>query len=187
MPARLWRVLPLLIFIGLAVLLWSGLGRDTEELPSALAGKPVPAMTLPSLLRQGETVDESVFQGRWSLLNVWATWCPTCYVEHPYLIELARAGVPIVGLNSRDEDQAALDYLADLGNPYVDVAVDKNGDYGLELGVYGAPETFVINPQGEVVLRHAGDLSPRVWADKIAPVWGGAGSPAGPAIGEQAR
>jgi len=173
MSARFWRALPLLVFVALVVLLWFGLGRNSEELPSALAGKPVPEMALPSLVRQGETVDENIFKGRWTLLNVWATWCPTCYVEHPYLLELARAGVPIVGLNSRDEDQAALDYLARLGNPYVDVAVDKSGDYGLELGVYGAPETFVINPRGEVVLRHAGDLSPRVWAQKIAPVWGG--------------
>lgn len=183
MSARAWRVLPLVVFVALALLLWFGLGRNTEELPSALAGKPVPQMQLPSLLRDGDTVDESVFQGRWSLLNVWATWCPTCYVEHPYLVELARAGVPIIGLNSRDEDEAAREYLARLGNPYVDVAVDKSGDYGLELGVYGAPETFVINPRGEVVLRHAGDLNPRVWEQKIAPVWGGKAA----VVGEQTR
>ena len=173
MSSKAWRVLPLMAFVALVALLYFGLGRNTEEVPSALAGKPVPDMQLPSLVRQGETVTDEIFKGQWTLLNVWATWCPTCYVEHPYLVQLARAGVPIVGLNSRDEDGPARDYLARLGNPYIDVAIDRNGDYGVELGVYGAPETFVIDPQGHVVLRHAGDLNARVWEQKIAPVWGG--------------
>lgn len=172
MPQRkaLWVFLPLAGFLLLAGLLFSGLGKDTEELPTALAGKPLPAMQLPSLLRAGKTVDNSVFQGRWTLLNVWATWCPTCYVEHPFLLELAAQGVAIIGLNSQDDTEKAKQYLAELGNPYIEVAVDESGKYGLDLGVYGAPETYLINPQGQVVLRRAGDINERVWRDRFLPV-----------------
>ncbi|MCC1495624.1 DsbE family thiol:disulfide interchange protein [Alcanivorax sp. 1008] len=163
--------LPLLAFLGLAVLLASGLGRDTEELPTALAGKPLPEMQLPSLMRRGTEVSNELFIGHWTLLNVWATWCPTCYVEHPYLIKLAEQGIRIVGLNYKDEPDKAREYLASLGNPYMEVAVDESGRYGIDLGVYGAPETFVIDPQGEVVLRYVGELNDRSWQQRFAPVW----------------
>lgn len=172
MPQRkaLWVFVPLAAFLLLVVLLFSGLGKDTEELPTALAGKPLPTMQLPSLLRAGQTVDNSAFLGRWTLLNVWATWCPTCYVEHPFLLELAAQGVAIIGLNSQDDTEKAKQYLAELGNPYIEVAVDESGKYGLDLGVYGAPETYLISPQGEVVLRRAGDINERVWRDRFLPV-----------------
>ena len=166
-----WVVLPLAAFIALAVLLASGLGRDTEELPTALAGKPLPAMQLPSLMRAGTDVTNELFVGHWTLLNVWATWCPTCYVEHPYLMKLAAEGVRIVGLNYKDDDAKARDYLARYGNPFIDVPVDASGRYGIDLGVYGAPETYVINPQGKVVLRFVGELNDRSWQQRIAPVW----------------
>ncbi|MDF1630197.1 MAG: DsbE family thiol:disulfide interchange protein [Alcanivoracaceae bacterium] len=167
----LWMFLPLLAFLGLAVLLASGLGRDTEELPTALAGKPLPEIQLPSLMRRGTEVSNELFIGHWTLLNVWATWCPTCYVEHPYLINLAEQGIRIVGLNYKDETDKAREYLASLGNPYIEVAIDESGSYGIDLGVYGAPETFVINPQGEVVLRYVGELNDRSWQQRFAPVW----------------
>ncbi|MEE4251025.1 MAG: DsbE family thiol:disulfide interchange protein [Alcanivoracaceae bacterium] len=173
MPSRkgLWMFLPLLAFLGLAVLLASGLGRDTEELPTALAGKPLPQMQLPSLMRRGTVVDNQLFVGHWTLLNVWATWCPTCYVEHPYLMKLAEQGIRIVGLNYKDEPDKARDYLARLGNPFIEVPVDETGSYGIDLGVYGAPETFVINPKGEVVLRYVGEVNDRSWQQRFAPVW----------------
>ena len=101
-----WVFLPLVAFVALAVLLASGLGRNPEELPSALAGKPVPEFSRPSLLND-RTLTEELLTGRWQLLNVWGTWCPTCYVEHPYLLELARSGIPIVGLDYKDEDAKA--------------------------------------------------------------------------------
>lgn len=172
MPQRkaLWVFVPLAAFFLLVVLLFSGLGKDTEELPTARAGQSLPAMQLPSLLRAGKIVDNSAFHGRWTLLNVWATWCPTCYVEHPYLLELAAQGVAIVGLNYKDEPAKAKQYLADLGNPYIEVAVDESGDYGFDLGVYGAPETYLINPEGQIVLRRAGDINERVWRDRFLPV-----------------
>lgn len=167
--ASLWIFLPLIAFVALAILLASGLGRDPELLPSALAGKPVPAFSLPSLIN-GRTLTEQDLTGRWQLVNVWATWCPTCHIEHPYLLELAARGVAIVGLNYKDETPAAKDYLAKLGNPFNEVIVDEDGQLGLDLGVYGAPETFLINPQGEIVLRQVGDMNERVWREKFEPV-----------------
>ena len=167
----LWMFLPLLAFLALAALLASGLGRDTEELPTALAGKPLPTMQLPTLMRRGTDVTNDMFLGHWTLLNVWATWCPTCYVEHPYLMKLAERGVRIVGLNYKDEPDKARDYLARLGNPFIDVPVDESGRYGIDLGVDGAPETFVINPRGEVVLRYVGEVNDRSWQQRFAPVW----------------
>lgn len=164
-----WVFLPLVGFVALAILLASGLGRDPQELPSALKGESVPAFLLPSLLTDA-TLDESVLQGRWQLLNVWATWCPTCHVEHPYLMTLASQGVPIVGLNYKDDAPAAREYLARGGNPFTQVVVDEDGQLGLDLGVYGAPETFLIDPEGRVVLRHAGELNERVWKEKFVPL-----------------
>ncbi|MFN3715008.1 MAG: DsbE family thiol:disulfide interchange protein [Alcanivoracaceae bacterium] len=166
-----WLFLPLVAFIGLAILLASGLGRDTEELPTALAGKSLPVMQLPSLMRSGTEVSNELFFGHWTLLNVWATWCPTCYVEHPYLMALAERGVRIVGLNYKDDPTKARDYLARYGNPFIEVPMDESGRYGFDLGVYGAPETFVINPRGEVVLRYVGEVNDRSWQQRFAPVW----------------
>ena len=174
----LWVFLPLVGFVALALLLASGLGRNPEELPSALAGKPVPGFSKPSLIT-GNTLTEERLTGQWQLLNVWGTWCPTCYVEHPYLLELAQRGVPIVGMDYKDEDDKARDYLARYGNPFSEVIVDADGQLGLDLGVYGAPETFLINPRGEIVLRHVGELNQRAWDEKFAPVLRQAGNPLG--------
>lgn len=167
-----WLFIPLLAFVGLAILLASGLGRDTEELPTALAGKSLPTLQLPSLMRAGTEVNNELFLGHWTLLNVWASWCPTCYVEHPYLMDLADQGVRLVGLNYKDDLDKAREYLAKLGNPYIEVAVDESGSYGIDLGVYGAPETFIINPRGEVVFRYVGEVNERSWQQRFAPLWG---------------
>lgn len=167
-----WLFIPLLAFVGLAILLASGLGRDTEELPTALAGKPLPTLQLPSLMRAGTEVNNELFLGHWTLLNVWASWCPTCYVEHPYLMQLADQGVRLVGLNYKDDLDKARQYLAKLGNPYLEVAVDESGSYGIDLGVYGAPETFIINPRGEVVFRYVGEVNERSWQQRFMPLWG---------------
>lgn len=168
-----WHFIPVLVMLALAGLFFWALNRpDKEELPTALAGQQVPAFSLPALDRPGP-VTEDLFRGHWSLLNVWATWCPTCHVEHPYLLELAQRGVRIVGLNYRDDPEKARDYLARGGNPFAVVIVDADAGYGMDLGVYGAPETFVINPEGVVVERHVGELNPEVWERKIAPVWRG--------------
>jgi cytochrome c biogenesis protein CcmG/thiol:disulfide interchange protein DsbE len=170
---NVWRFIPVLVVLALAVLFFWALNRpDKEELPTALAGKPVPAFSLPAL-NHPEPVTEEIFQGQWTLLNVWATWCPACHLEHPYLLELADKGVAIVGLDYKDDNEAAREYLAQKGNPFIAIPVDQDGRYGLDLGVYGAPETYVVNPQGEIVLRHVGELNEAVWQRKIAPVWEG--------------
>jgi len=167
----LWVFLPLALFLGLTVLLAMSLGKDPDLIPSARKGHPVPAFQQPSLMRQGATVTEEVFQGHWSLLNVWATWCPTCHIEHAYLMELAQQGVRIIGMDYKDDVAAARQLLADSGNPYAEVFIDRQGDVGMDLGVYGAPETFVIDPQGNIVMRHVGNLDAAVWQTQILPVW----------------
>jgi len=172
----LWAFVPLVFFAILAWLLASGLGRDTSEMPSALVGKPVPEFALPSLLEPGQTLTEEIFLGQPTLLNVWATWCPTCYAEHPFLLELAARGINVVGINYKDDQEKALQYLANLGNPYSSTVVDATGRLGLDLGVYGAPETFIIDSRGQVLLRHAGEINERNWAEKFLPVWQMAGA-----------
>lgn len=171
----LWAFVPLVIFAGLAGLLGSGLGRDTTEMPSALIGKPVPEFALPSLLESEQTLTDEIFQGRRTLLNVWATWCPTCYAEHPFLLKLAALGIHVVGINYKDDQTKAIQYLTDLGNPYSVTIVDATGRLGLDLGVYGAPETFIISPEGDILLRHAGEINEQNWAEKFLPVWRDAG------------
>ncbi|MEY1661443.1 DsbE family thiol:disulfide interchange protein [Isoalcanivorax beigongshangi] len=178
MKKSLWGVIPLLIFVALVVMLYRGLGRDTETLPSALVGQPVPAFSLPSLIDDQRQLDPALLKGEWTLLNVWATWCPTCYVEHPYLVDVAQQGVRIIGVNYKDKRDKALQYLADLGNPYREVIVDQRGDFAMDLGVYGAPETFLINPQGRIVLRFAGEFNQSVWQERFLPlIEAGEGAP----------
>ena len=168
-----WVFLPLVAFVALAVLLASGLGRNPEELPSALAGKPVPEFSRPSLLND-RTLTEELLTGRWQLLNVWGTWCPTCYVEHPYLLELARSGIPIVGSTIKTGCQARILAVTTRSR-----SRRRRRQLGLDLGVYGAPETFLINPRGEIVLRHVGEMNQRVWDDRFAPVLQQAGEAPG--------
>ncbi|MFZ5723969.1 MAG: DsbE family thiol:disulfide interchange protein [Pseudomonadota bacterium] len=158
--------LPLLAFLALALLFGSRLGKNSEELPTALAGQPLPEFRLPTL--DGGEIDRAGLRGP-LLLNVWATWCPACYQEHPYLLELARQGVTIVGINYKDDPQAARRFLAERGSPYRAVIVDAEGRFGLDLGVYGAPETFVVDAQGMIRHRIAGVVTPENFAREIAP------------------
>src|SRR5690625_3913586 len=139
MRASIWLI-PVVLFFALAALLYASLGRDTETLPSALINQPVPAFALPDLLDENTVHTEAIFEGRWALLNVWGSWCPTCYVEHPYFMQLAEQGVDIVGVNYKDAKDKAEKYLMDLGNPYSEIIVDSAGDFALDLGVYGRSE-----------------------------------------------
>lgn len=167
----LWVFAPLVLFVALAVLLALSLGKDPDLIPSARKGEPVPAFRLPSLLHQGQMVSNDIFTGHWTLLNVWATWCPTCHIEHPYLMQLAQQGVRIVGVDYKDDDGKAQAWLADKGNPYVEVFTDQSGDFGLDLGVYGAPETYLVDPANKIVLRHVGNVDERAW-QQIRPLMG---------------
>ena len=168
---------PLILFLALAIaLIWQLMrnagGDDPTTLESALIGKPVPTFRLESLEQPGKVYDRSVLiGGKPLLLNVWATWCPTCRAEHQYLRSLAAQGIRIVGINYKDDRQKALDWLQELGNPYAQGVFDGDGMLGLDLGVYGAPETFLIDGKGIIRYRHAGDLNEQVWQQEILPLW----------------
>ncbi len=166
------RFLPLVAFAALVLLLVRGLALDPTAFPSARVGQPLPEFDLQVL---GGEYRRSAGQwhGKPALLNVWATWCFSCRVEHPYLLDLAESGVTIYGLNYKDDPAKALTWLEELGNPYAETVVDIDGDFGFDLGVYGAPETYVIDAAGTVQYRHVGVVDERVWTEQLAPFFGG--------------
>lgn len=171
---KLWLLLPLACFLVLAVFLYRGLYSNPRELNSVLVGKAVPDFQKVDLFDDNKHYDQKLLAtGKPVLLNVWATWCPTCYAEHQFLNTLARQGVRIVGVNYKDERNAAVDWLSRLGNPYEEVLFDPKGQLGLDLGVYGAPETFLIDGQGVIRYRHVGDVNDRVWNQTLKPIYNG--------------
>lgn len=170
MGPRLKLFLPLLAFAVLSIFLFRGLWLDPREMPSALVGRPVPAFSLPRLGEDGE-VSQADLAGQVGLLNVWATWCPSCRVEHPYLVQLAERGVPVYGLNYKDDDAAALRWLEQLGDPYRFNIADREGTLGLDLGVYGAPETYLVDATGVIRYRHVGVVDDNVWRTILEPLY----------------
>lgn len=154
--------LPLIIFVALGILFWIGLGvEDKTSLPSPLIGKPFPQFIL-NTVESGERTNKLPEEA--ILVNVWATWCPTCKAEHAFLNELSKTNnIKIVGINYKDDDAKAKQWLKAYGNPYLFNIADPNGQLGLELGVYGAPETFLVDSQGIIRGKHVGDLNPKVW------------------------
>ena len=170
-------LLPLAIFALLAgLLLWQLVrierGEDPHQQASALIGRALPALGVTTLIQPEEKKDiREVIKGQPFLLNVWATWCPTCRAEHRFLTTLAGQGIAIAGLNYKDDRQKALRWLKDFGDPYRENLRDANGMAGIELGVFGAPETFLIDGQGIVRYRHTGELNADVWHTEIAPIW----------------
>jgi cytochrome c biogenesis protein CcmG/thiol:disulfide interchange protein DsbE len=169
--------IPLVLFGLLVVVFGISLKRAPEKgvVPSALIGKPAPEFTLPDLLRPGEMVSSSTFKGSWVMVNVWGTWCAECYTEHPLLLDIAGEDkVKLIGLNYKDDDAAARKWLDELGNPYVAVAVDKQGTAAMDYGVYGAPETFLIDPQGVIVHKVVGIVTAAKWSDTLRPMIEGA-------------
>ncbi len=156
---KLKFLVPLAIFLGLAGFLGYGLTLNPSVVPSPLVDKPAPDFRLATLDSPGQTFGVDDLHGQVWLLNVWASWCVSCRAEHPYLIELARAaGVPVVGLNYKDEPDAARRYLRDHGDPYAAIAVDRDGRVGIEYGVYGTPETFLIDRDGVIRYKHVGPI-----------------------------
>lgn len=170
MKKQVYYALPLLLFLVMGALFWKALSHDPSLLPSARIGKAVPVFELSLLDAADKKVTQDKFLGQVSLLNVWATWCPSCRVEHPMLLDIANQGVPIRGLNYKDERGAAQAYLRDFGNPYEWVIYDERGSLGLDLGVYGAPETYVIDREGFVRFRYVGVVSADVWLNEIKPI-----------------
>lgn len=163
--------IPIVVFLLLVVVLAIGLTKDPRRLPSPYIGKPAPEFELPSLTRPDGTVGSASYAGQVALLNVWATWCPGCRQEHDFLLQLAAEGaVPIYGLNWRDNGPDARRWLQTLGDPYVDSAFDQDGRVGIDWGVYGAPETFLIDQQGIVVHKHIAPLTREIWDRDFVPL-----------------
>ncbi|HQV40567.1 MAG: DsbE family thiol:disulfide interchange protein [Moraxellaceae bacterium] len=160
---------PLLLFVGLAVLLGSRLGTDPGVLPSARLGQPMPAFSLSSLTEPDRLLSAEDFKGHVTVLNVWATWCISCQVEHPVLMEMARQGVRIVGVNYKDIREAAVKYLELHGNPFQFTVVDDSGNLGIDLGVYGAPETYLLDREGNIRYRLVGVLDLQKWETDLKP------------------
>jgi cytochrome c biogenesis protein CcmG, thiol:disulfide interchange protein DsbE len=178
-------LLPLAAFVLLLVVLLVGLKRapDKSILPSPLIGKPVPQFTLPNLFDNAQPVSSESLKGRWLLVNVWGTWCVECRAEHQELLQIKQqARVPILGIDWKDQNEDALAWLAQLGNPYERVATDRDGRVAIDWGVYGAPESFLISPAGTVVYKHIGAMTEQVWQSEFLPrVDATSGAPAAPA------
>ena len=159
-------LIPAAIFLALAGVLYVGVVHSPNKstMQSALLGKTVPDFTLPVLGNPGMNLTRSQLAGRPWVLNVWGTWCVACREEHPVLLDIARQNVlPLVGLDWKDEDDAALEWLKQLGNPYSVVVADRDGRTAINFGVYGAPETFFIDAEGRVQYRHVGPMTAEVW------------------------
>ena len=166
----MWRyTIPVVLFGVLAVFFYRGLYLNPGQVDSPLIGKCAPAFSLPDLENPAATVGTADLEGRTTLLNVWATWCVECRHEHQFLLDLAASGVPIYGLNWKDERDAALRWLETLGDPYVASAEDPIGDVAIDYGVYGAPETFLIGPDLTVLQKHLGPMTPAIWESKFEP------------------
>lgn len=167
---RLLFFIPVAIFAVLVLFFFRGLSLDPNEMPSALLNKPVPKFSLPRLVNPQELGSENLLQGKVSLLNVWATWCVTCREEHAFLNQLKTQGVHIIGLDYKDNTADAQRWIAELGNPYDNILIDEDGRVGLDLGVFGAPETYVVDKQGIIRYKHIGDLNQKVWDETIQPL-----------------
>jgi cytochrome c biogenesis protein CcmG, thiol:disulfide interchange protein DsbE len=161
---------PLILFLLIAGVLWRGLKLHPSQIPSPLINKPAPAFDLPSLLTANRVTNQ-IFKGQVSLLNVWATWCYACAQEHDYLVTLANNHeVVLYGLDYKDDSTAAKNWLHDHGNPYETIVVDANGDTAIDWGVYGAPETFVIDKHGIIRYKQIGPITPDVWEHDLKPL-----------------
>lgn len=169
--ARLWAFTPLMLYIALAVLLGVGLTLNPREIPSPLIGKPVPEFSLPPVKGRTLGLSSADLKSEVSLVNVFASWCTACREEHPLLMELKEKGiVPIHGLNYKDKPEDAEKWLAELGDSYTRTGADIDGRVGIDWGVYGVPETFVIDRDGRIAYKQIGQLTPEILRDKIVPL-----------------
>ena len=165
-------LLPLGLFLVLVVFLAIGLRLDPREVPSPLVGKPAPGFQAAALARPEATIKRDDMLGKVWMLNVWASWCGACRDEHPVLVAYAKrgGGVPVYGLNYKDKREDGLGWLNQFGNPYADSLFDPEGRIGIDYGVYGVPETFVIDRQGVIRYKHIGPITPEVLRDKLEPL-----------------
>ena len=170
MRRRLIFILPALVFLGLVAAFYAGLDRDPQLVPSALIGKPVPQFALPALLDGNAGLKTADLKGKVVLVNVFASWCVPCRAEHPLLMRLAKEGLELDGINYKDKPEDAKLWLVNLGDPYKRIGSDLEGTVGIDWGVYGVPETFVVNRTGTIRFKQVGPLSPGVINDTIVPL-----------------
>lgn len=163
--------LPLLVLIVLAIFFWRALALNPRDLPSALIDKPLPEFSLATLEHPEHRVTPATLRGKVWLLNVWSSWCSACIIEHPQLLDLSRRGViGIVGLDYKDEPAAASEWLRRNGNPYALVLQDQDGRAGIDLGVYGVPESFLVDADGVIRAKHTGPITQKFIDDNILPL-----------------
>lgn len=163
-------LLPLVVFVAIGAFLFSGLGKDPTIIPSVLVGKPAPDFSLPSLHAPGTSVSALSLRGKPYLLNVFASWCVTCRVEHPTLTALAKSGlVKVVGLNWKDPHDDAMRWLGMFGDPYHEIAIDAEGRTAIDLGVTKAPESFLIDGNGVIVHKVTGPITPEIIETELKP------------------
>jgi len=166
--ARLF--IPFVLFVLLALFLWKGLDRNPHAVPSPFINRSLPDFRMASLSDPNEFVNNKVFKGHVSLLNVFASWCSTCRAEHPMMMDIARSHlVMLYGLNYKDKRETAKKFIDKYGDPYVSIIYDPRGLLGVDLGVYGTPEVFVIDRQGVIRYKYVGAITPEVWRNTLRP------------------
>jgi cytochrome c biogenesis protein CcmG, thiol:disulfide interchange protein DsbE len=166
-----YLLIPLVLFIALVVFLLVGLRRDPHEVPSPLINKPAPAFKLPQLHEPARTFSVESMRGKVWVLNFWGTWCVACREEHPMLVEFAKSGaLPIYGVDYKDDREAAKQWLNELGNPYTLTAFDVDGRTSIDYGVYGAPESYLIDKNGVIRFKQIGPITEDVWNNKFLPL-----------------
>ena len=165
-----WRIIPFIVFMLLVTFFWRGLSLDPQHLPSVQLGKPLPLFRLPTVGEKQKELTSAALHGQIVLLNVWASWCAACTDEQLFLLQLARQGIVIYGLNYKDNPDDAKKWLAEWGNPYRLVGADVDGKVAIDLGVYGAPETFLVDKKGTIRYRHAGVLNAMIWQQEFLPL-----------------
>jgi len=169
MKRRLLLLIPLLLFAVLAVFLYRGLSKDPAARDSALLAKAFPAFDLSTLADPDRRLDRSLLQGQVTLVNVWGEWCPTCKQEMPQLLELAERGVRLVGVDYKDTRENGRQFLDEFGNPFEVSLFDPEGSLGFDLGVYGAPESFLVDAEGIIRYHHTGYITPQDVEQAILP------------------
>jgi cytochrome c biogenesis protein CcmG/thiol:disulfide interchange protein DsbE len=167
---RLVYVLPVVLLIALGIAFAVGLGRDPQKLPSALIDKPVPTFVLPPLDGRSDGFASTDLAGKVSLVNVWASWCLPCRAEQPILMGIAAAGIPVFGVNYKDKPDDAKRFLADLGNPFSAIGADRDGRVAIDFGVYGYPETFIVDRTGIIRYKHVGPINKVEWEQTLRPI-----------------
>jgi cytochrome c biogenesis protein CcmG/thiol:disulfide interchange protein DsbE len=173
MGKLLKTLIPLAIFLLMAGFLFVGLSKDPREIPSPLIGKAAPEFSAKTLADEAKTIKRADMLGKVWVLNVWASWCEACRQEHPLLVEWTRggqAGATVIGLDYKDDRTAGKEWLSSMGNPYADSVFDADGRIGIDFGVYGVPETFLIDKEGVIRYKHVGPLTPDAISKELAPM-----------------